>query len=110
MKQEYFKPNRKMRRKRKYDDFEYGKWLNRKLYCTAKQDWKWMLLENWDEISKKYDKLKFQGMLDWKIYHVAKENDKWKILEDGKEILIRDDYKSSLLNCPNYDLEEVWKN
>ena len=32
------------------------------------------------------------------------------LVKDGKEILIRDSVKSSLINYPNYDMEEVWKN
>lgn len=32
------------------------------------------------------------------------------LVKDGKELLIRDSVKSSLINYPNYDMEEVWKN
>ena len=32
------------------------------------------------------------------------------LVKEGKEILIRDSVKSSLINYPNYDMEEVWKN
>lgn len=32
------------------------------------------------------------------------------LVKEGKEILIRDSVKSSLLNYPNYEVEEVWKN
>ena len=32
------------------------------------------------------------------------------LVKEGKELLIRDDYKTSLLNYPNYNMEEVWKN
>ena len=32
------------------------------------------------------------------------------LVKEGKELLIRDSVKSSLLNYPNYEVEEVWKN
>ena len=32
------------------------------------------------------------------------------LIKEGKEILIRDSVKSSLINYPNYNMEEVWKN
>lgn len=32
------------------------------------------------------------------------------LIKEGKEIIVRDRMKSSLINYPNYNMEEVWKN